>query len=73
MDCRVPIILHTSTILAAQFIPCCLRIAPESGFQDWIDWNPDERGIRKKIKINIILIKLSKMNLKSYKIKKGDY
>ena len=49
MDHRIPILLHTSTILVIQFIPSCFRFALESGIQDWIDWNIDERGIRKKM------------------------
>ena len=49
MDHWIPVLLHIATILVAQLIPCCFRIALESSFQDWIDWNNDERGIRKKI------------------------
>ena len=43
------VVLLIASILVAQFIPCCFRIALESCFQDWIDWNHDERGIRKKM------------------------
>ena len=49
MDYWFPIILLDAAILVAQLIPCSTWIALESGFQDWIDWNPYERGIRKKI------------------------
>ena len=49
MDYWIPILLYLASILVTQFIPGCFRIALESGFQDWIDWNNDERGIRKKM------------------------
>ena len=49
MDHWFPIILLDATILVTQFIPCSTWIALESSFQDWIDWNSNERGIRKKM------------------------
>ena len=49
MDHWFPIILLDATILVTQFIPCSTWIALESGFQDWIDRNSNERGIRKKM------------------------
>ena len=49
MDHWFPIVLPIASILVAQLIPGCFRIALEGGFKDWIDWNPNERGIRKKM------------------------
>ena len=49
MDHWFPIILLVASILVAQLILVSTWIALESGFQDWIDWNSNERGIRKKV------------------------
>ena len=52
MDYRFPIILLIASILVSQLIPGSIRIALESGIQDWIDWNIDEGRVRKKMIIN---------------------
>ena len=62
MDHWIPVLLHIASILVIKLIPSCFRIALESGFQDWIDWNPNERGIRKKM----IISKKNNLKLKYY-------
>ena len=62
MDNRFPIVLPVAAILVTQLVPGCFRIALESSFKDWIDWNPNERGIRKKMNIQFKKMKIIKLS-----------